>query len=380
MAFTRFNIDDIIPQFPDVHKWLIVGVRRIGKSFSVERRLVRRAIMENKPFLYVGRWAEDVQGQNVAGAFRHLIDNPSHNNIVKQCYEDMGEKYPDGAYFEVRQKSLWLCVDGADGKQIRLKRICYITAIVLAPRFKRSTYPNCTEIFFDEFVTAGAYTPRELDLFMMIVTTLAVDGVEPNIYMCGNPDNEIEFCPYLRKYGISYDDIEDNTAVIIDDDTVFVKVTRADGQGVVSKRTATAFGAVGTVATTGQIERPPVPPVPEYTRDNIYAQFSIETPVIRVDTINSVHRKKIWCDIVITDTADIYAVFTQHQSNRANVDIIHSVYDTAPRGITVMQRFNAPPHLQKITNLLFQLIREGRAYYDTPRTRNELKNLLPFQI
>ena len=380
MAFTRFDIEDIIPQFPTIHKWLIVGVRRIGKSFSVERRLVRRAIMENKPFLYVGRWAEDVQGQNVAGAFRHLIDNPSHNNIVKKCYEDMGEKYPEGAYFEVRQKSLYLCVDDKEGKQIRLKRICYITAIVLAPRFKRSTYPNCTEVFFDEFVTAGAYTPRELDLFMMIVTTLAVDGVEPTIYMCGNPDNEIEFCPYLRKYGIAYDDIEDNTAVKIDDDTVFIKVTRAEGLGVVSKRTATAFGALGSVATTGQIERPPVPPVPEYNRAQIFAQFSIETPVIRVDTLNGTHRKKIWADIVLTGNADIFAVFKQHQNDRADVVIIQSLYDVPPRGEYTMQRFNAPPHLQKITNLLLKLIQEGRAYYDTPRTRNELKNLLPFQI
>lgn len=377
--FTRFNIDDIIPQFPAAHKWLIVGLRRIGKSFSVERRLVRRAIIEGKPFLYVGRWAEDVQGQNVAGAFRHLIDNPSHNNVVKQIYEDMGEEYPEGAYFEVRQKSLYLCIDGADGKQVRLKRICYITAIVLAHRFKRSTYPNCTEVFFDEFVTAGAYTPRELDLFMMIVNTLAVDGIEPNIYMCGNPDNEIEFCPYLRKYGISYDDIEDNTAVKIDDDTVFVKVTRADGQGVVSKRTATAFGAIGSVATTGQIERAPVEPLPEYTAADIYAQFAFETPVIRVNDVNGCHRKKIWADIVLQN-GDIFAVFRQHQTNRADCALIQSTYDITPRGITVMKRWEAPPHLSKIVSLLLKLIQEGRVYYDMPRTRNELKNLLPFQL
>ena len=380
MAFKRFDITEIIPQFPNVHKWLIVGLRRIGKSFSVEKMLVRRAIMENKPFLYVGRWAEDIQGQNVAGAFRHLIDNPSHNNIIKQCYEDMGEKYPEGAYFEVRQKSLYLCIDDENGKQQRLKHICYITAIVLAPRFKRSTYPKCTDVFFDEFVTAGAYTPRELDLFMMIVTTLAVDGVEPTIYMCGNPDNEIEYSPYLRKYGISYDDIEDNTAIKIDDDTVFIKVTRAEGLGVVTKRTATAFGAIGSVATTGQIERKAVEPVPEYSADCVIAQMSIETPVLRVDTINATHRKKIWLDIVYPPQGHIYAVFKQHQGMKADCIYITSKYEGAPTDEYTIQRFNAPPQLEHIIKLIFNLIQTGRVYYDTPRTRNELKNLLPFQI
>ena len=162
-------------------------------------------------------------------------------------------------------------------------------------------------------------------------------------------------------------------------DTVFVKVTRSDGQGVVSKRTATAFGAIGSVATTGQIERAPVEPVPEYTAAEIYAQFSFETPVIRVNNVNGCHRKKIWADIVLQN-GDIFAVFCQHQTNRADCALIQSTYDTTPRGITVMKRWEAPPHLSKIVSLLLKLIQEGRVYYDTPRTRNELKNLLPFQL
>ena len=130
MAFNRFDIADILPKFKGCHKWLIVGVRRIGKSFSVERMLIRNAIIHNKPFLYVGRWGEDVQGQNVAGAFAHMINNPSGYNVVKQCYDDMGIEYPNKCYFCVRSKSMYLCVDDESGKQVRLKHICYITAVV----------------------------------------------------------------------------------------------------------------------------------------------------------------------------------------------------------------------------------------------------------
>lgn len=379
--FTRFDIEDVLPLYPKVHKWIIVGVRRVGKSFSVERKLVRQAIMQNKPFVYVARRREDTTGQRVAEAFDHLIDNPSGNDVIKQIYDDMGSKYPDGCYFNVYQHCLYLCIRDDNGKVIRLKRLCYITSIPESQRFKRSTYPRTTDVFFDEFISADYYYPNELDAFMRIVTTLAVDGVEPNIWLIGNPDNEIEYCPYLKSYGISYDDIENNTAFKLDDDTVFVKVTKDANNTIVKKSTAQSFGHSGNVALTGQIDRPDVQPIPKYKADEILAQISVETPVIRINALGrGVYRKQLWVDIVLHD-GKIFSVVSQHKSavNKRCL-CIKSLYDTSPFDMNEMYRFEAPPHLQKINNWFINCAKTGRIYYDAPRTKNELRNMLPYVI
>ena len=378
-SFTRFDIEDVLPLYPKVHKWVIVGVRRVGKSFSVEKKLVRQAIMQKKPFVYVARRREDTTGQRVAEAFDHLIENPSGNDVIKQIYDEMKEEYPEGCYFYVYQHSLYLCRRNENAKVERLKRLCYITSIPESQRFKRSTYPRTTDILFDEFISADYYYPRELDSFMRIVTTLAVDGVEPNIWLIGNPDNEIEYCPYLKSYGLSYDDIENNTAIKLDEDTVFVKVTKDANNSIVKKSTAQSFGHSGNVALTGQIERPDVPPVPAYGSDEILAQISIETPVIRINALGrGVYRKQLWADIVLHD-GKMFASVSQHKSPADKKCIrIKSLYDTTPFNMDEMYRFDAPTHLQKINNLFINCVKSGRIYYDEPRTKNELSNMIPY--
>lgn len=179
------------------HYNIIYGERSNGKSFSILEEGLKNYLETGSQMGYIRRWGEDIKPANISKVWDGLIcDGKGVNRI---------EKESKGKWNTVKYKSgCWYLAKEEEGKDIILSitPIAYAFALNNMEHYKSLQYPNINIVFFEEFITRGAYLVDEFVVFMNMLSTIIRDRNNVIVYMAGNTVNP--YCPYFKEMGLKH--------------------------------------------------------------------------------------------------------------------------------------------------------------------------------
>lgn len=381
-----FDIEKVIEVVPEATTYLVVGAGGVGKSFSGKLYVAREAIKKGRLLVYVGRVKEDTKRVYIEQFFDDILTyNEKLQKIPIEQYLPKDKIF--GSYCVTAKAGIiTLCGLGVDGKVVPICKLGCTTSVWEAERFKRGTYPDYYNILFDEFITNKYYIngegePDELD---KIIQTVARGRKKVKVFMFGNPDNEIDMCPYLIKHNIEYDNLAPNTVYPLNDNVVFVKVTKDDTSEFINKSTVGMFGRKHSSRVTGDIDRPKV----IHFTDDILSDFEtvveivIETNTIALETF-STFRKKIYMYLGIYKGEWAVVMQYHHRPLREGTYFrLYSCFDQSEMirdfdsEILYGFRMKFPQEADKIVSILNYCFNAKRVFYEDDRIANIYVNLM----
>ena len=382
-----FTIEKALETMPKATTFQVVGQRGVGKSYSVELYCLKDAIFNDRQVVLVGRYKEDILPSIISQTFNHLTSYNRHTNMVPLAEVMKQADLPQYPFWSIESKAGEMWIAGAESetaRPVKVKQLGVYTAIQQAERFKRGSYPDVYNIFFDEFITKKRYIfgRQEPQEFKKIVNTIARAGKEDyRIFMCGNPDNEIDHCPYLEHYNLDYDELEPGSLYSFDNgDTCFVKIAGdSDGEFIV-KNTKTMFGMIDESSHSGEIDRPPTIRQPEGFADEFQPmiELRVETSAIAVDGI--VPFRRAFYLYLGLYRGELFATTHKHRVFYCDYQI-ECKYDRTevppPDGKKVyIYRFNFPGRLQKVRAMMADCMAAGKIYHENDRLANVLNNII----
>lgn len=111
---------------------MVSSERTIGKTYSTQKFFLERALTKQERFVYIVRYADEIQNGVFQDAFAKVID----------------EQFPDYKFKFIKNK-MFLCPEGEDEEKIL---IGYCAAISSANKTKKVNYPRCRWGLFDEYI------------------------------------------------------------------------------------------------------------------------------------------------------------------------------------------------------------------------------------
>lgn len=173
---------------------MIIGERSNGKTYSVFDYCLEDFFKNGNQLGYIRRWDEDFKGKRGQVMFDAIVSN----GLVK--------KYSGNAYTGIKYfASKWYPAfpDEKTGKLVAPDNpFAYGFSLNTMEHDKSTAYPNIRNIFFDEFITRGAYLVDEFVTFANVISTIVRDRDDVKIFMCANTVNK--FCPYFKEMGITH--------------------------------------------------------------------------------------------------------------------------------------------------------------------------------
>lgn len=176
---------------------IIFGGRSDGKTFAVLEHIIKDYFESNETNqgALIRRWQDDFIGKRGQAMFSSLVK------------EGLVYKYSDGRWNNIKyyaSKWFFCNYDGDKHEIVETSDIpfCYGFGITAQEHDKSTSYPNVTNIFFDEFITRGGYIPDEFVLFCNVLSTIIRERDNVKIFMCGNTINK--FCPYFQEMGLKH--------------------------------------------------------------------------------------------------------------------------------------------------------------------------------
>lgn len=201
-----FDIQTVIDDFPDTTAYVVVGQRGVGKSYSIKKYLLRHFAETGKKFIYCRRWTTDIQGKTLYTVFDDVMGKEEFKLPGTEGYKYLAVLPKSNLFYVVGYKD-----DNA--KPEWLYDIGRITCVASAEKFKGGTYNDYDSIFFDEFITERGYinSDKEPEQFNKILYTVArSENDKVKVFLAGNPDSQIEMCPYLYDMALDYEEMEPN--------------------------------------------------------------------------------------------------------------------------------------------------------------------------
>ena len=228
--YTLDRIKKIDAQFK-----ILLGGRNIGKSYATKHDVVRDCFENNKEFVYLRRWDEDVKTKNVEPYFADLNGTEITNGKYSAVY--------------IYQSKIYLCNMDDKMKPTDKFLIGYAHALNQSERYKSQIFPRVYYVIYEEFITDRLYLPNECDKLQNYASTIFRERVGV-VYMVGNTISKL--CPYFNEWKLDKVErmkvheialFENSTDVMTDDGLktieVRVAVEMCGAQSVLSKM---AFG------------------------------------------------------------------------------------------------------------------------------------------
>ena len=191
MKDDHYSIKRILKEKADIN--IIFGERGNGKTYSVQDHLLDRFVKNGEECFILRRWMEDVKpsnamnfwdGKHVAkfrdrsgGRFRNII--LKSNRYIAVDYDDKDKPIINEA-----------------------NTIGYVWDLNEAERLKGQSFPNVTNIVFEEFISLSqmGYLPEEVTFFLNVLSTIIRDRTDVTVWMLGNTVNP--YNPYFKYFGI----------------------------------------------------------------------------------------------------------------------------------------------------------------------------------
>lgn len=294
-----FDIQDVIAEYPDTTAYVVVGQRGVGKSYSIKKYLIEHFAETHKKFVYVRRWTTDINGKALYTVFDDVMGKEKFNLPGTEGYKYVSI-VPKGGLFWVQ------AAKDDDSKPEWLYEIGRITCISNAERFKGGTYNDYDSIFFDEFITERGYISfdREPEQFNKILNTVArSENDKVKVFLAGNPDSQIEMCPYLYDMALDYENMTPNTIysynslgadnVLRENTKIFVKLAEL-GTDYLNLNTYGIWGQTSEdiMSVTGSVKLNHYIQISEEMEEDFEPMYEldVETAILR----DSTHRKHIY--------------------------------------------------------------------------------------
>lgn len=289
-----FDVRDIINESPNTHIFNIIGQGGVGKSYSVKRYILLEYFNNKKKFVYVRRWTTELDQLDTV--FSDVEDDPE----IIEAWEGTrhADKYetfhimPFGSWF-------WLCGEKNDTKIEKIERIGRAIALSKATSFKGGTYNDYSTVWQDECITDEGYVSGdgEASRFDKIVNTVGRSINEIRVFLCGNPDSNIEASPYFKSLSLDYEHLQSNTVYYFDkisptgkvlaNNICFIKLSgyehTGDGSSYLNEYTANIWETPqGEMRLTGDVVTKRYPQLEKIGTRDIHVKFKIilETPII----------------------------------------------------------------------------------------------------
>ena len=208
----HFEIQNVIDEVPEATVYNIVGQGRAGKTYSIKKYCINHFLETGNQFLYVRRSVDEVKPKFIGDLFE---DTLTKEKGLKAALDD---KYGTDVDIWLRGGEFWITGTKENGMRKKLEMIGRAISIKNAPSAKGSPFVKVDTIFYDEVITDGWYYKgdEEVDLFERIVNTIAIEGKDVKIFICGNADKNIEQCPYFYKLKLDYTKMNRNQIYTFD--------------------------------------------------------------------------------------------------------------------------------------------------------------------
>lgn len=253
------------------HYNVIFGKRSNGKTYSVLKQIVNDYAKDKKQGAYLRRYREDFKGKRGATLFESLVANNEISKATKGQWT-MVRFYSDRWYFARIE----------DDKIISdAEPFCYGFSLAQMEHDKSTSYPNITNVVFDEFISRIGYLPNEFVLFMNVLSTIIRQRNNVRVYMLGNTVNK--YCPYFQEMGLGH--VEEMEAGKIDiysygDSDLKVAVERTKDHNIEGRKSDVYFAFDNPsleMITGGAWELDLYPHLPrEYDNDQIVFKYFID--------------------------------------------------------------------------------------------------------
>ena len=183
---------------------VVYGQRSNGKTTGVEGYSITDYISSGykNQLAIIRRWEEDYKGKNGTQMFDAIntngwIDDKGKHHTIKQDTKGM---YNMILYYSQR----WYFAKIDDNGKIEYKSedpFAIGFSITSEEHYKSTSYPNITNILFDEFITRSYYLPDEFVKFQNLLSTIIRLRNNVKIFMLGNTINK--YCPYFTEMGLT---------------------------------------------------------------------------------------------------------------------------------------------------------------------------------
>lgn len=189
------HLKELIEKYPDVKYFVLFGQRSNGKTFGTLWHCLEEYIKYGNEMAYIRRTDEDLRGQRGDELFAGL----EKAGIIKEL---TGGEWTGVSYYS---KRWYLCkhVTNKKGEMKIVKDIkpfCYGFALNTWEHEKGASFPNVTNICFDEFLSRVGYLRDEFVTYMNVLSTIIRHRDNVKIFMLGNSVNM--YCPYEEEMGL----------------------------------------------------------------------------------------------------------------------------------------------------------------------------------
>lgn len=282
------SITQIIEESPQTTLFNFVGKRGCGKTFGAKQYCLEHFIETGRKFLYVRRSKSEIKEMYMKMLFDEILEK---TNLGETLIEKYNLSEPLITYY---RGSFWVCDYDEKNRIIEIGRGWSVDR---ARQIKGLPINGDTDVIvFDEVITDAGYINRGLgepNEFDKIVKTVGRNRVR--ILLIGNPDMNVEQCPYFYNLKIDYKNLEPNKIYyfnshyksnIAEKNICFVKLAGSEDDGFIPLTNAGLFGVVeDMMSLTGEVT---TQSYKNLARDEIKRTF---TPELRIKTETAVITK-----------------------------------------------------------------------------------------
>ena len=189
-----YSLENILLKNADYN--IIFGERSNGKTYAGLKHILTDFCNSNykKQGAILRRWKEDIKGKRAETLFQPLIENGEIEKATNGKYTTV--IYANArfylAYYDDKIKKYVPCETP----------LAFCFALSEMEHDKSTSYPNVTNIVFDEFLTRRYYLQDEFMLFMNCISTIVRHRDNVKIFMFGNTVNK--YCPYFSEMGLNH--------------------------------------------------------------------------------------------------------------------------------------------------------------------------------
>ena len=196
----HYHIEPLMIMHPDAIYYIVIGKRSNGKTFSVIELMLKEFISsdEKNKGAIIRRYDDDLKPSNFDSLLEMFTDNDELGNYIEKLTKG---KYNDYIY---RSRRFYLCYTNENNEVERTSEVfLYCFALTGVEHKKSTSYPNVTNILFDEMLAMGYYLIDEWTLFTNTLSTIVRKDSKAKIFLCGNTINKFD-CPYAKEMGLTH--------------------------------------------------------------------------------------------------------------------------------------------------------------------------------
>lgn len=173
----------------------IIGERSNGKSYAAKKDCLKDAWENNRYFIYLRRYFEDVKVDKVLGYFKDMEMNDNGDREIYNITNGEAD------CITVFRNMCWFTRTNEDGTKERIKEAAYIMCIAQDEHYRSMAFVGVYYILFEEFIApiGRPFLPRETEKFNHIISTV-LRRRGGCVYMVANTNKVI--CPYFDVWGV----------------------------------------------------------------------------------------------------------------------------------------------------------------------------------